>query len=80
MARLRALFTFPGNLIKEPVIYRLSHEFNVVTNIRRADVTEEIGWVILELDGEQEEIDRAIAAAKSWGVQVDPVLGDVLEG
>ncbi|TAK32091.1 MAG: FeS-binding protein [Chloroflexota bacterium] len=80
MPKLRVLLTFPGNLIKEPVIYRLSHEFEIVTNIRRADVTEEIGWVILELDGAQEEIDRAIAAARSWGVQVDPVLGDVLEG
>ncbi len=80
MPKLRVLLTFPGDLIKEPAIHRLSHEFNVVTNIRRADVTEEIGWVILELEGEQEEIDRAITAARAWGVQVDPVLGDVLEG
>ena len=80
MARLRALFTFPADLIKEPVIYRLGREFDVVTNIRRADVTKEIGWVILELTGAQDEIERAVAAAKSWGVQVDPVLGDVMDG
>ena len=80
MTRLRVLFTFPAELIKEPVIYRLGREFNVVTNIRRADVTEQIGWVILELEGTEEEIERAIAAAKSWGVQVDPVIGEVMEG
>ena len=35
-----------------PIIYELGKSFNLVTNIRRADVTEDRGWVILELDGE----------------------------
>lgn len=80
MARRRVRFTFEPALIREPVIYRLGHEFALVTNIRMADVDEEIGWVVLELEGEPGEIDRGIAWAEQQGVRVDPVLGDVVEG
>lgn len=80
MPMKRVKFTFPTNLIKDPLIYQLGHKFNVVTNIRRADVREDMGWVILELDGEEEEIDRSIAWITSAGVRMDPVSGDVIEG
>ena len=80
MAIKRVKFTFPTKLIKEPVIYQLGHKFKVVTNIRRADVREDMGWVILELDGEEAEIDRGLEWMTSEGVRVDPVSGDVIEG
>lgn len=78
MTRVR--FTFVGTLIKEPLIYQLGREFDIVTNIRRADVQDNLGWVILELDGKQDDIDRGLDWVQSLGVRVDPVLGDVLEG
>ena len=56
MAKRQVMFTFPEELIKEPIIYNLGHQFKVVTNIRRADVSENRGWVVLELEGEEEEI------------------------
>lgn len=80
MAKRRVRFTFEPQLIKEPVIYRLGQEFRVVTNIRMADVDEDVGWVVLELEGEPAEIDRGIAWAEQQGVRVDPALGDVVEG
>ena len=80
MASKRVKFTFPTSLITEPVIYRLGHEFQVVTNIRRADVREEMGWVVLELDGEEAEIERSLEWIAQAGVRVDPVSGDVVEG
>ena len=80
MALKRVRFTFPENLIKEPLIYNLGHEFRVITNVRMADVDEKTGWVILELEGEADEIDRSIAWAQDKGVRVDPVAGDVVEG
>jgi hypothetical protein len=80
MATKRLRFTFEPQLIREPFIYELGHQFNVVTNIRMADVDEEIGWVVLELDGEPDEIDRSIEWAKAKGVRVDPITGDVVEG
>ncbi|KPK21978.1 MAG: FeS-binding protein [Dehalococcoidia bacterium SM23_28_1] len=80
MAKQRMKFTFPTELIKEPVIYRLCKQFDVVTNIRRADVTEDRGWVILELEGDMEEIERSVQWVIDLGVRVDPVVGDIVEG
>ena len=51
-----------------------------MTNIRRADVGEEVGWVVLELDGEEPEIQRGLEWVSSTGVRVDPIGGDVIDG
>lgn len=79
MATRRVRFTFEGDAVKEPVIYLVGHEFEVVTNIRMADVEHDFGWVVLELDGDHDEIDRALAWVSDKGVRVDPVAGDVVE-
>ncbi|MCS7294926.1 MAG: NIL domain-containing protein [Chloroflexota bacterium] len=80
MAVKRVRFTFPEELIREPIIYRLGHEFRVITNIRMADVDEHTGWVILELEGDPDEIERSLRWAEAQGVRVDPITGDVVEG
>ncbi len=80
MASRRVRFTFEGGAVKEPLIYLLGREFEVVTNIRMADVEKDFGWVVLELEGTHEEIDRSLAWMESKGVRVDPVAGDVVEG
>ncbi len=80
MAKKQVMFTFPQELIREPIIYTLSHQFKVVTNIRRADVSEDRGWVVLELEGEEEEIEQGIAWVTSKGVRIDPVIGDIMDG
>ena len=80
MSVKRVRFTFPENLIREPLIYNLGREFNVITNVRMADVDEKTGWVLLELEGDADEIDRSVAWAEGKGVRVDPVSGDVVEG
>ena len=80
MAKRQVMFTFPEELVREPIIYNLSHQFKVVTNIRRADVAENRGWVVLELEGEEAEIERGINWMTKKGVRVDPVIGDVVEG
>jgi ABC-type methionine transport system ATPase subunit len=76
----RVKFTFPTALVTQPIIYNLGREFNVITNIRRADVREEMGWVILELEGAQDEIQQGVDWVSSLGVRVDPIAGDVVEG
>lgn len=80
MAKQRMKFTFQEGLIREPVIWRLGREFEIVTNIRRADVTDDRGWVVLELEGELEEIERGLKWMQEQGVRVDPVPGDIVEG
>ena len=80
MDKKRVKFTFPTDLISEPVIYQLGIKFKVVTNIRRADVREDFGWVVLELEGEDDEVSRGLDWVTETGVRVDPVSGDVIEG
>ncbi|MBM3933899.1 MAG: FeS-binding protein [SAR202 cluster bacterium] len=78
--RRRVKFTFSTELITEPVIYVLGRKFDVVTNIRRADVREDQGWVVLEMEGEEDEITKALEWVGSTGVRIDPVSGDMVEG
>ena len=56
----RVKFTFPENKITEPLIYQIGQRFEIITNIRRADVRDDMGWVILELQGDDNEIDEAL--------------------
>ncbi len=79
MANLRVHISFPEDKIQEPVIYLIGHEYKLITNIRRADVTEKNGWVDLELSGEAQEIERAIEGLKKKGVGVDPIEKNIIE-
>jgi hypothetical protein len=80
MIKRRVKFTFPQKLITEPLIYQLGKKYEIVTNIRRADVREDMGWVVLELEGEEDEIASGLEWVAEYGVRVDPVSGDVVEG
>ena len=80
MTRRQVMFTFPLELIKEPLIYYLGQKFNIITSVRRADVSENKGWVVLELEGDEKDIERGTTWMTSKGVRVDPVSGDILEG
>lgn len=79
MTNVRVKLTFPEHLIKEPVVARLVREFDVMPNIRRANVEEHVGWIVCELGGDDDAVDRAIDWLSKLGVQVDR-LGDVVEG
>jgi ABC-type methionine transport system ATPase subunit len=72
----RLHLTFPEHLISEPVIHRMGRDFELVTNIRRANIEDRGGWVILEVEGD----DAAIAGAVAWlaeqGLQVDRIESD----
>lgn len=80
MAKRRVHLTFPEKLITEPVIYRMGKDYDVTTNIRRANVEDRVGWVILEIEGPPEEIERAISYVSDLGVEVSAIDGDVVEG
>jgi sulfur-carrier protein len=77
--RRRVTLTFPTDLIKEPIIYNISHRFKVVTNIRSANVSENVGWVTLEIDGEEEEYLKALNYLREIGVKVEPVEKNIIE-
>jgi len=79
VSAVRVRLTFPERLIKEPVIARVVKEFDVMPNIRRAKVEESVGWIVCELGGEPDRIEKSIVWMRELGVEVD-LLGDVVEG
>ena len=76
----RLWLTYPKKVIQRPVIYELGHRFKVITNIRQASVTEEVGIVSLELEGDRAEIKKAIKWLEGFGIKVEPVEINVIEG
>ena len=79
MAIQRVYLTYGQDAIKEPIIYQVGHKFRVVTNIRGASVSDHIGIVALELDGEEDEIERAVRWIAAQGVKVEPIEKNVIE-
>ena len=80
MPKQRVRFTFPAERIQDPIIYLLGKDFHVVTNIRRADITDNRGWAVLEIEGSQEDIEQGLAWVTERGVRVDRIGGDALAG
>ena len=77
--REKVYLTYPPKLLKEPIIYQLGHKFRVVTNIRGANISAEVGLVALEIDGEQAEVTAAIQWLSELGVRVEPIEKNVIE-
>ena len=78
MAVFKARLTLPSELVTEPVIYNLGRKYKVITNIRRANITQNAGWIILEISGKEEEIQKVIEYLESIKVKVEPVEGDII--
>lgn len=79
MAKRKVHLIFPKELIKEPVIYRMAKQYDVIPNIRRARVTDDVGEVVLELEGSTESLEKGIDYLNKLGVNVESVVGDVME-
>ena len=76
----RLWLMYPPKLIKKPFIWEVGRKFKVITNIRQASITDEIGIVCLELDGTRTEVGRAITWLEKSGVNVEPVEIGVIAG
>lgn len=72
MARRLVTFTFTPEITSEPIIYTISQQFSLLTNIRQANLTKHGGHIVLELTGKDEDIEAGITWAISKGVRVDP--------
>lgn len=75
----RVKLTFPQQLIKEPVIFSMAKQYNVIPNIRRARVTETVGEMILELEGAAEDVEAGVRWLREKGIEVEMPEGDVIE-
>jgi ABC-type methionine transport system ATPase subunit len=79
MTPARVRLTFPAELVRQPIVGQLVRRFDVMPNIRRADVSEDVGWIVCELDGDVSAVDQAISWLQEIGVDVDR-LEHPLEG
>lgn len=77
--KTRLWLMYPPKLIQQPVIWELGTKFGLITNLRQASVTDEIGVVCLELDGERDQVKSAIKWLEKLGVKVEPVEINVME-
>jgi L-aspartate semialdehyde sulfurtransferase ferredoxin len=75
----RFYLTYPPALITQPLIYLLIKKFDVIPNIRGANVSDEMGLLAIEIEGTQSDIDQAIAWLREQGVTVEPIEKNIIE-
>lgn len=81
MSRSRHLqLTFPEGIVTTPVIYDIVKRFDVVPNIRRANIANHVGWMVLELSGEEDAMDSAVEYLTAAGIGVATAEGDIVAG
>ena len=77
--RLRLWLMYPPKHITSPVICELVTRFELVINIRQAEVRDEIGIVCLELEGGRAALKKATKWLERKGIKVEPVEINVIE-
>lgn len=80
MGKRRVHLTFQGQLADEPAIWTMSQQFDLVFNIRQADLEDGFGWIMLELTGEDRKLAEALRWLEERGVVVAPIEQDVVAG
>jgi hypothetical protein len=70
---------FPARLVGKPILYELVKRFDLIPNIKRANVTQTFGYMQLELKGRPEAMEAALVFLKKTGVGIAPIEKDVLE-
>ena len=69
----RYWLTFDAKTVRRPIVYEMSRKFDLVFDVRSANVTPEMGLMALELTGESQDIDNARKWLVKQGIQVNPI-------
>lgn len=78
MKRVKAILQFPPEHFNKPITYRLVKDYHLVINILRAEVVaNKAGELIMDLDGREEDIDRAVAFLSDEGITFRILKGGV---
>lgn len=70
---MKYYLTFCKETIKRPLIYDIGQKFKVITNIRQATVSDELGLMAVEITGDETEVEKAVSYLQENGVQVEPL-------
>ncbi|MCL5673688.1 MAG: NIL domain-containing protein [Deltaproteobacteria bacterium] len=57
----------------------MGKNYNIITNIRSASISNDIGIIALEIEGESSDIEKAVKFLESKGVSVEPIVLDIVE-
>ena len=79
MAKKIVKLTFLRDSVKKPLTFEMAKKFDIMPNIRRAKVTEDVGELVLELEGIEENLEKGLQYLKKKGVVVEPIVGDIIE-
>ncbi|MFC1594502.1 NIL domain-containing protein [Candidatus Omnitrophota bacterium] len=71
MKKIKVELIFPEELKKEPIVYQLGTTFKVIPNIVEASFSTDTGWAILYLEGEEDEVKKAIDYLKAKKVSIN---------
>lgn len=78
MAKKKVVLTFPPDVVAKPITYHLVKDFDLITNILRAEVhEEETGLLILDLEGEPANIEAGLEFLREQGVDVQEAAKDI---
>ena len=80
MTKRQVMFTFTPETSAEPIIYNIGQQFNIVTNIRQADASEDWGWIVVEFEGKDQDIEAGIDWVTSKGIRVDLISEETAKG
>ena len=76
--RKRVVLAFPPSQVQTPVTYILAKEYDVASNILRAEIApEESGKLVMEMDGLPENLEKAIQRIKDSGIKVTEIARQV---
>lgn len=71
MNKIKVTMYFPANEITIPVTYHLVKDYNLMINILNADISlNKIGKLVVDLSGEEDDINRGLDYVRSLGVDV----------
>jgi ABC-type methionine transport system ATPase subunit len=63
--------------VEQPILYRVAKDYDVVTNIKRAQVSEDYGFAEIDIEGSLEEVQRAISWLMTTGLHINAVQRSV---
>ncbi len=75
----RLTLTFPRKIVQMPVTYILAKDFNIASNIIRAQVApNQVGKLVLELSGDIDELAAAVDWLRSQDITVSSASREIL--
>ena len=73
MSQKKVKLIFPPHVLNEPILFNLTQQFHVITNIQLADIRGDMGWLVLEIEGEPDQIDNGLVWLNGMGIRVENI-------